>query len=214
MQDISLRALELLPTLDLLLCEDSRHTGQLLKYHEIKVPLRPYHAHNEHQLTPQLVEAIRQGGKLGLVTDAGMPGISDPGFLLIRALRVQDLPVTVLPGANALLCAIVSSGLPCDRFYFEGFLPHKKGRQTRWQAIAQKNETVVLYESPHRILKCLEECMTYCGSDRVVALCRELTKIHEEILRGPVREVFAELSSRSSVKGEIVLIISTEIHSA
>ena len=208
LDDVTVRTLNVFKSLDLLLCEDSRVTGKLLKHYDIRVPLRPYHAHNEHKTYERIAESIKQGSQVGLVTDAGMPGLSDPGFLLIREVIRQDIHLEVLPGANAALPALILSGLPSDRFHFEGFLPHKKGRQTRWKYLAELPNTFILYESPHRIIKCLKELMEFCGPDRGVAVCRELTKLYEEVLRGPAHEVHKILEDRDSIKGEIVLVVS------
>lgn len=205
--DITLRALEALKSLDLLLCEDSRVTGRLLKEYDIRVPLRSYHAHNEHKTTDKIVEIIRAGNTVGLVSDAGMPAISDPGHLLVREVVKEQLAIEILPGANALLPALVASGFPSDKFFFEGFLPHKKGRKTRWEFLSKLPSTVVLYESPHRIKKCLTEIVENCGLDREVGVCRELTKMYEEVIRGSAEQVLAEIEERNGLKGEIVVVI-------
>lgn len=205
--DITLRALDALKSVDLLLCEDSRVTGRLLKEYDIRVPLRSYHAHNEHKTTDKIVEIIKAGNSVGLVSDAGMPAISDPGHLLVRGVVNAGLKIEVLPGANALLPALVASGFPSDKFYFEGFLPHKKGRKTRWEFLSQLPCTCVLYESPHRIKKCLTEIVEHCGPDRQVAVCRELTKLYEEVIRGSAQDVLQMIEERNGLKGEIVVVI-------
>ena len=207
LDDVTIRTLNTFKSLDLLLCEDSRVTGKLLKHFDLRIPLRPYHAHNEHKTYERIIDVIREGNTVGLVSDAGMPGLSDPGHLLIREAIKQDLNLEVLPGANAALLAIIASGLPCDRFHFEGFLPHKKGRKTRWEYLAPLPNSFILYESPHRIIKCLKEIATHCGEDRPVAVCRELTKLYEEVIRGTAEEVHNILDARDSVKGEIVIVI-------
>jgi len=208
LEDITLRSITALKSLDLLLCEDSRVTGRLLKHLDIRVPLKPYHAHNEHKTTEPIIEIIRAGNTVGLVSDAGMPALSDPGYLLIRELIKADLAIEILPGANALLLALVASGMPTDRFYFEGFLPHKKGRQTRWNFLSTLPNTFVLYESPHRIKKCIDEIVTHCGPQRQVTICRELTKIYEEHIRGSAEEVLKILETRGALKGEIVVVVA------
>jgi 16S rRNA (cytidine1402-2'-O)-methyltransferase len=205
--DITIRALDMLKTVDLLLCEDSRVTGKLLKHYDIKVPMRPYHAHNEHKITGPILEIISQGNTVGLVSDAGTPGVSDPGYLLIKEVIQQSLGLEILPGANAAITGLLSAGYPSDRFHFEGFLPHKKGRKTRWEYLSHLPSTVVLYESPHRISKCIDEIVEYCGPDRPVTICRELTKLYEEMIRGTAEELKNQLSERSNLKGEIVVVI-------
>ena len=207
LDDITIRSLTMFKSLDLLLCEDSRVTGKLLKHFELKVPLRPYHAHNEHKTYERIIEVIKSGSIVGLVSDAGMPGLSDPGYLLIREAIQQDIHIEVLPGANAALMAVIASGFPCDRFHFEGFLPHKKGRKTRWEYLAELPNTFIIYESPHRVLKCLQEIATHCGEERQVAVCRELTKLYEEVVRGSAIAVHKILDDRDSIKGEIVVVV-------
>ncbi len=208
LNDMTIRSLEALKSIDLLLCEDSRVAGRLLKHFEISVPLKPYHAHNEHKVTPVVIQILKEGHVLGLVSDAGLPALSDPGHLLIREAVKSNISIEVLPGANAALLGAIGSGLPCDRFHFEGFLPHKKGRQTRWKYLADLPHTFILYESPHRIKKCLSELVSYCGGDRQVAVCRELTKLHEEYIRGNAAHVLNALEKRDSIKGEIVLVVA------
>ena len=207
LDDISIRALNVLKELDLLLCEDSRVTGKLLKHYDLRVPLKPYHAHNEHRTTDKVIALLQAGNQVGIVCDAGTPGLSDPGFLLIREVVKQDLDLEVLPGANAAITAIIASGLPSDRFHFEGFLPHKKGRQSRWSYLASLPHTFILYESPHRIIKCVEEIIQYCGAKRPVAICRELTKMHEELIRGTAEEILDRLQSHTNLKGEIAVVV-------
>ena len=207
LDDISLRALKLLKEVDLLLCEDSRVTGKLLKHYEIRAALKPYHAHNEHKTTPFIIDLLKGGNLIGLVSDAGTPGLSDPGYLLIREVVKHGIDLEVLPGANAAITSLISSGLPCDRFHFEGFLPHKKGRQTRWKYLSTLTHTFVLYESPHRILKCIEEIINFCGKDRPVVICRELTKMHEELIRGTASEVLDLLQEHKNLKGEMVVVV-------
>lgn len=206
--DITYRAVTLLKSVDHILAEDTRQSGKLLQQYEISVGLSSFHSHNEHQRLPQIIDHLQQGQTMALISDAGTPGISDPGFLLVRACIENDIPVVSLPGPSAFITALVASGLPCDRFSFEGFLPHKKGRASKWEKLAAREETIIFYESPYRILKFLKECVTYCGPDRRICIARELTKIHEEYIRGSVAEVLSELSQRPSIKGEFVIILA------
>ena len=211
LSDITLRALETLKTVDLILAEDTRHFGKLKKHFEIETPTRSYHSHNEHQATEGIIKELSQGKNIALVTDAGTPGISDPGFLLARACHEAQLTVTALPGATAFVPALVASGLPSDKFFFEGFLPTKKGRQTRWKFLSELPHTFILYESPFRLVKCLKEIEAYCGPDRVSCVAREISKMHEEITTGTPQELITKYEALTKVKGEIVLIISGKI---
>jgi len=204
--DITVRSLEALRSADAVLCEDTRRTGLLFKLLGINAPLQPYHAHNEHAVLTRVVEQIRNGRTIVLVSDAGTPGVSDPGFLLVRALLEQGLEVDVLPGPTALIPALLLSGFPCDRFVFEGFLPLKKGRKTRIESLRSESRTVILYESPHRILRTLGELKTALGPERRACLARELTKMHQETLRLPLGELEAACAQRPP-KGEMVLVI-------
>ena len=204
--DITVRSLEALRSADAVLCEDTRRTGLLFKLLGINAPLQPYHAHNEHAVLTRVVEQIRNGRTVVLVSDAGTPGVSDPGFLLVRALLEQGLEVDVLPGPTALIPALLLSGFPCDRFVFEGFLPLKKGRKTRIESLRSESRTVVLYESPHRILRTLGELKTALGPERRACLARELTKLHQETLRLSLGELEAACTQRPP-KGEMVLVI-------
>jgi 16S rRNA (cytidine1402-2'-O)-methyltransferase len=204
--DITVRSLEALRSADAVLCEDTRRTGLLFKLLGINAPLQPYHAHNEHAVLTRVLEQIRNGRTIVLVSDAGTPGVSDPGFLLVRALLEQRLEVDVLPGPTALIPALLLSGFPCDRFVFEGFLPLKKGRKTRIESLRSESRTVVLYESPHRILRTLGELKTALGPERRACLARELTKLHQETLRLSLGELEAACTQRPP-KGEMVLVI-------
>lgn len=204
--DITLRALEVLKKVDTILAEDTRTSGFLLKHYEISKPLQSFHIFNEHKTLAGLIERMKGGEVMALISDAGTPGISDPGFLLIREALKADLKVDCLPGATALIPALVKSGFPTDRFVFEGFLPHKKGRQTMLKRLAEEDRTIVLYESPHRLIKTLEQLMEFFGPDRHVSVSRELTKLHEETFTGTVQEVHRHFSIKE-VKGEIVLVI-------
>lgn len=209
--DITHRAQEVLSTVDLILAEDTRVTQRLLAKYEIHTPLRPYHAHNEHQTTANVIQLLTDGKTIALVSDAGTPGISDPGFMLVRACREAEQEVVVLPGPTAFVPALVGSGFPCDRFFFEGFLPHKKGRQTRWKYLSTIPYTIVLYESPYRLLKCLEEIKTFIGEVRRVCVVREISKIHEQYHFGTAGDLSAWFEKHpEKVKGEMVVLISAE----
>jgi 16S rRNA (cytidine1402-2'-O)-methyltransferase len=206
LEDISLRALRILKEVDLVLAEDTRTSKKLFSHYEIETPLRSYHAHNEHGITAQLVEQIQGGTTMALISDAGTPGISDPGFLMVRACVEADVKVECLPGATSFVPALVASGLPCDRFHFEGFLPHKKGRQTRLLYLASLPHTFAILESPHRLVKCLKQLAEHCGEDRKACVARELTKIHEDIRTNTLAELIKHYEA-AGVKGEIVIVV-------
>ncbi len=206
LEDITLRALTVLKEVDLILAEDTRTTGILLRHFNISRPLQSYHIFNEHKTVEQLIQKLQGGQVMALVSDAGTPSISDPGFLLVRECLQAGIKVECLPGATAFVPALVKSGLPSDRFVFEGFLPHKKGRQTRLEKIGQQERTTILYESPHRLVKCLEQLMEHCGEDRKASVSRELTKIHEETVSGTLKEL-KEYFTKGNVKGEIVIVV-------
>ena len=205
--DITLRALELLKTADLVLAEDTRTTGMLLKHYDIKARLQSHHKFNEHQTAEAVAERLAVSDEtVVLVSDAGTPGISDPGFMLVRACVARDVEVQCLPGATAFVPALVSSGLPCERFAFEGFLPQKKGRATRIAALAEEPRTMIIYESPYRVAKTLRQLAEAFGSDRRCAACREISKLHEECVRGTLEEVAAHFEANEP-RGEFVLIV-------
>jgi len=206
-RDITLRALDVLRETDLVLAEDTRKTGILLKHYDIGVKMNPHHQFNEHKTVKGLVERIGSGENMALVTDAGTPGISDPGFLLVRECIRNGVEVECLPGATAFVPALVNSGIPCDRFLFEGFLPVKKGRKTRLEELAEVECTIILYESTHRILKTMEELALFFGVDRQASVSRELTKVFEETIRGTFPEL-VQYYQAHPVKGEFVIIIS------
>ena len=206
LEDMTLRALRVLKEVDRILAEDTRVTRRLLQHYNIPAPLSSFHAHNEHKITGGIVEELKNGASIALVSDAGTPGISDPGFLLVRACVAEGVEVTCLPGATAFVPALAASGLPCDRFHFEGFLPHKKGRQTRLQYLATLPHTFILYESPNRLVKCLEQLAQFCGAERPACVARELTKIHEEIRTDSLENLTAHFKSKN-VKGEIVVMV-------
>lgn len=206
LEDITLRAIRILKEVGLILAEDTRTSKKLLLHYDIDTPLKSYHLHNEHKTTAQLVDQLSSGQSMALISDAGTPSISDPGFLLVRACVEAGVKIECLPGANAFVPALVSSGLPSDRFHFEGFLPHKKGRQTRLKYLATLPHTFILYESPYRLLKCLDQLKEHCGAERKATVCRELTKLHEEIARGTITELIQHFSAKA-IKGEIVIVV-------
>jgi 16S rRNA (cytidine1402-2'-O)-methyltransferase len=207
LEDITLRAIRILKEANLILAEDTRKTSILLRHYEITTPVIAYHQHNEHNLTARIVERIGNGENIAIVTDAGTPGISDPGFLLVRECVAQGIKTECLPGATAFVPALVNSGLPCDTFYFEGFLPQKKGRNKIMESIKDSTKTMVFYESPFRLMKTLELFAATFGTERKAAVSRELSKLHEENVRGTLAELIAHFSN-STIKGEIVIIVA------
>ncbi len=207
LKDITLRALEVLKTVDLILAEDTRTSSRLLSHYSIEKPLTPFHLHNEHQVLQHLVSQLIAGKTMALVTDAGTPGISDPGFLLVRECIRQEVKVECLPGATAFVPALVNSGLPSNRFCFEGFLPMKKGRHTLLTELSKEKRTIILYESPLRLTRTLNDLIQYFGNERPCSVSRELTKMFEENKRGSLQEVYDHFNNKQ-VKGEIVIIIS------
>ncbi|ATA74900.1 16S rRNA (cytidine(1402)-2'-O)-methyltransferase [Capnocytophaga sp. H2931] len=206
LEDITLRALRLLKGVDMILAEDTRTSSKLLKHYDIATPMQSYHMHNEHKVVDYWVQRIKNGEIVGLITDAGTPGISDPGFLLTRACLEQCIEVECLPGATAFVPALVNSGLPNDRFIFEGFLPDKKGRQTRLQALIEEKRTMIFYVSPHKLLKTIDDFISVFGESRKASISRELTKLHEETQRGTLSELKSYYEKKSP-KGEIVMIV-------
>ena len=206
LDDITLRAIETLRRVDKILAEDTRVTKKLLTHFDIQTPLSAFHAFNEHKVTAGIVRELESGADLALVTDAGTPGISDPGFLLVRACQVAGVKVTCLPGATAFVPALAASGLPSDKFHFEGFLPHKKGRQTRLQYLATLPHTFILYESPHRMLKLLGELVEHCGPNRRVSVSREISKKFEETKRGSAEALLSHFEAHPP-KGEFVVVV-------
>ena len=207
LEDITMRALKVLREADLILAEDTRTSGNLLKHFDIKNAMLSYHKFNEHKTVESIVERLLAGQTIAVVSDAGTPGISDPGFLVAREAIKAGIEVITLPGATAFVPALVSSGLPCDRFCFEGFLPQKKGRQTRLQALAEETRTMIFYESPHRIVKALMQFIEVFGPDRQVSVCREISKIHEESVRGSLQEVLAHFTE-TEPRGEFVMVVA------
>lgn len=209
MEDITLRALRILKEVDFILCEDTRTTGNLLKNYDITNKCVPYHIFNEHKQVNNIVNMIKNANSVGLTSDAGTPGISDPGFLLVREALSQGIEIECLPGATAFVPALINSGFPTDSFYFHGFLPHKKGKQSAIQKFAEMDCTVVFYESPHRLVKTLEMMGAILGNERKISVSRELTKMHEENFRGTVADALSHFSEKG-VKGEIVMCIGKE----
>jgi 16S rRNA (cytidine1402-2'-O)-methyltransferase len=207
LEDITFRAIRVLKEVDLILAEDTRNSGKLLKHFEIDTHMQSHHMHNEHKTVEGIVRQIQNGKNIALISDAGTPAISDPGFLLTRACVEAGIEVDCLPGATAFVPALVNSGLPNDKFVFEGFLPVKKGRQTRFEFLAQETRTMILYESPHKLLKTLAQISEYFGEERQVSVSREITKLHEETVRGTAVEVLAHYEKKPP-KGEIVVIVA------
>lgn len=206
LEDITLRAIRILKDVDLILAEDTRNSGKLLKHYEIATPMQSHHMHNEHKTVEGVVRQIQNGKTVALISDAGTPAISDPGFLLTRACVEAGIEVDCLPGATAFVPALVNSGLPNDKFVFEGFLPVKKGRQTRLQILAEETRTIILYESPHKLLKTLSQFVEFFGADRPVSVSREITKLHEETVRGKAAEVLEHFEKKLP-RGEIVVVV-------
>jgi len=206
LDDITLRAITVLKEVDIILAEDTRNSGKLLKHIGVETRMNSYHQHNEHKVVEGIVQRIYNGETMALITDAGTPAISDPGFLLVRECIANNIDVECLPGATAFVPALVNSGLPAEKFFFEGFLPQKKGRQTRLKQLAEYTHTIILYESPHRLLKTLGQIAEYFGDGRQVSVSREITKLHEETVRGNVTEV-KDYFENHTIKGEIVMVI-------
>lgn len=211
--DFSSRAVEVLQSVSHIACEDTRTSGHLLNHYDIDAQTFAFHQHNEHQKVGHLINLLDAHQNVALISDAGMPGISDPGFLAVREAHKSGHTVSVIPGPDAATTALVASGLPCDKYIFEGFLPAKKGRQKQLTQLVDEERSIVLYESPHRLLKLLDELKTYMGDQRYVAVCREMTKKFEEIVRGPLFEVQVNFERRQSIKGEIVVIIASKSYS-
>tara|TARA_R110000772_G_scaffold21039_6_gene58185 strand:+ start:255 stop:932 length:678 start_codon:yes stop_codon:yes gene_type:complete len=206
LKDMTFRAIEVLQEVDLILAEDTRTSAKLLKHFDISTHMHSHHMHNEHKTTQGIVERIKAGDNIALISDAGTPAISDPGFLLTRACVEAEIEVDCLPGATAFVPALVNSGLPNDKFVFEGFLPVKKGRQTRLLLLANETRTIIFYESPHKLLKTLTQFVEYFGGDRNISISRELSKLHEETIRGSVSELLKHFEAKP-VKGEIVIVV-------
>jgi len=207
LKDMTFRAVEILNEVDLILAEDTRTSGKLLKHFEINTQMQSYHMHNEHKVLNRIIERLKCGESIAMISDAGTPAISDPGFLLTRACVKEGVAIECLPGATAFVPALVNSGLPNDKFVFEGFLPVKKGRQTRLSFLAEETRTIIFYESPHKLLKTLAHFAEYFGEDRQVSVSRELTKLYEETVRGSVLEVIHHFENKAP-KGEFVLVVA------
>lgn len=206
LDDMTFRAVQVLKSVNVILAEDTRNSAKLLRHFDIQTPMQSHHMHNEHKILENLINRLKQGEQMALITDAGTPAISDPGFLLTRACVQNQIAIECLPGATAFVPALVNSGLPNDRFIFEGFLPEKKGRQTRLQLLSEEERTIILYVSPHKLLKTLQELILFFGENRPASLSRELTKLHEETSRGTLSEIFSQYENRP-IKGEMVLVI-------
>jgi len=207
LKDITLRAIDVLKDVDLILAEDTRTSGKLLKHYDIATPMQSHHMHNEHKIVKSLIEKLKSGLSIAVISDAGTPAISDPGFLLVRACVEAGIEIESLPGATAFVPALVNSGLPNDKFVFEGFLPVKKGRQTRLNLLAEETRTMIFYESPHKLIKTLGHFCDYFGEERQVSVSRELTKLYEETVRGTAKEVLEHYTNKPP-KGEIVIIVA------
>jgi 16S rRNA (cytidine1402-2'-O)-methyltransferase len=207
LKDMTFRSVEVLQLVDVILCEDTRTSSKLLQHYQIQKPLSPYHQHNEHKIVGHLIDQLKAGKTFALITDAGTPGISDPAFLLVRDCIKEGIRVECLPGATAFVPALVNSGIPTNRFVFEGFLPLKKGRQTLLKQLAVEPRTIILYESPMRLVKTLKELATYFGADRLASVSRELTKMFEENKQGSLQDLAAYFESKT-VKGEIVIVVA------
>ena len=207
LNDMTFRAIEVLKSVDIILAEDTRNSGKLLKHFEIETRMSSYHMHNEHKIVESIAQRISEGETMALISDAGTPAISDPGFLLVRKCVELNIDVECLPGATAFVPALVNSGLPNDKFFFEGFLPHKKGRQTRLKELADFKQTIIFYESPHRLIKTLTQLAEFFGTERKASVSRELSKLHEENAHGTLQELIAHFEKKN-VKGEIVIIVA------
>ncbi|MFZ9208400.1 MAG: 16S rRNA (cytidine(1402)-2'-O)-methyltransferase [Sediminibacterium sp.] len=207
LKDMTFRGIEVLQLVDVILCEDTRTSSKLLQHYQIQKPLSPYHQHNEHKIVGHLIDQLKAGKTFALITDAGTPGISDPAFLLVRDCIKEGIKVECLPGATAFVPALVNSGIPTNRFVFEGFLPLKKGRQTLLKQLAVEPRTIILYESPMRLVKTLKELAIYFGADRIASVSRELTKMFEENKQGSLADLAAYFESKT-VKGEIVIVVA------
>lgn len=210
LEDMTLRAIRVLKEVDTILAEDTRTSGKLLKHFEIGTQMQSHHMHNEHKMVSRLVERLKSGESIALISDAGTPAIADPGFLLTRACIENNIEVECLPGATAFVPALVNSGLPNDKFVFEGFLPIKKGRQTRLEMLAEESRTMIFYESPHKLIKTLTQFSEYFGEDRRISVSRELTKLYEETIRGTIKELLTHFKDKLP-KGEFVLVVQAKV---
>jgi 16S rRNA (cytidine1402-2'-O)-methyltransferase len=212
LEDMTFRAIRVLKEANLILAEDTRTSKKLMTHYEIETPLKSYHQHNEHKVLENIINLLQSGSTIALISDAGTPAISDPGFLLVRECVKQHIKVECLPGATAFVPALVASGLPADKFYFEGFLPHKKGRQTRLKYLAELPITFVLYESPYRLIKCLQQLAEFCGEDRIACVCREISKFYEDVYTASLTELIKYYEENlDKVKGEIVIVVGGKV---
>jgi 16S rRNA (cytidine1402-2'-O)-methyltransferase len=212
LEDMTFRAIRVLKEANLILAEDTRTSKRLMTHYEIDTPLKSYHQHNEHKVLENIINLLQSGSEIALISDAGTPAISDPGFLLVRECVKRHIKVECLPGATAFVPALVASGLPADKFYFEGFLPHKKGRQTRLKYLAELPITFVLYESPYRLIKCLKQLAEFCGTDRMACVCREISKFYEDVYTNTLEELIKYYEENSDkVKGEIVIVVGGKV---
>ena len=209
LEDMTFRAIRVLKEADLILAEDTRTSKKLMSHFEIETPLKSYHQHNEHKVLEQVIHLLQSGSHIALVSDAGTPAISDPGFLLVRECVKARIKVECLPGATAFVPALVASGLPADKFFFEGFLPHKKGRQTRLKHLAERPYTFIIYESPYRLEKCLKQLAEFCGSNRIACVCREISKFYEDVYTDSLDNLMQYYDeNKDKIKGEIVIVVS------
>lgn len=208
LEDITYRAVKILKEVDFILAEDTRTSKVLLNHYDIDTPLRSHHIHNEHGTIPNILDQLKGGQTIALISDAGTPAISDPGFLLVREALKNDITVRCLPGATAFVPAMVHSGIPCSHFHYEGFLPHKKGRKTRLEYLASLDCPFILYESPHRLVKALKQLAEHCGEDRNASVSRELTKLHEEVQSDSLKNLIAHFDTEKKVKGELVVVVA------
>jgi 16S rRNA (cytidine1402-2'-O)-methyltransferase len=208
LKDMTFRAIEVLQSVDLILAEDTRTSGKLLKHFDITTPQRSYHQFNAHKIVDNLIDQLQQGSRFALISDAGTPGISDPGYLIVHKAIEKGILIETLPGATAFVPALINSGLPSERFVFEGFLPVKKGRKTRLENLQNEKRTMIFYESPHKLLKTLQDFITYFGADRKVSVSREISKIYEENIRGNLSDVLNQLKEKPKIKGELVIVLS------
>lgn len=212
LEDMTFRAIRILKEADLILAEDTRTSKKLMTHFEIETPLKSYHQHNEHKVLENIINTLESGSNIALISDAGTPAISDPGFLLVRECVKRRIKVECLPGATAFVPALVASGLPADKFFFEGFLPHKKGRQTRLKYLAELPYTFLIYESPYRLIKCLKQLAEFCGNDRTACVCREISKFFEDVYTDSLENLIKHYEkNKDKVKGEIVIVVSGKL---
>ena len=212
LEDMTFRAIRILKEADLILAEDTRTSKKLITHFEIETPLKSYHQHNEHKVLENIINTLESGSNIALISDAGTPAISDPGFLLVRECVKRRIKVECLPGATAFVPALVASGLPADKFFFEGFLPHKKGRQTRLKYLAELPYTFLIYESPYRLIKCLKQLAEFCGNDRTACVCREISKFFEDVYTDSLENLIRHYEkNKDKVKGEIVIVVSGKL---